>query len=68
MTDRIALALAACEGHTNEELAQRGAGGFKYMIERKRAYARAARHWAYESAMWRWIWPKSRIGRPNAIR
>lgn len=44
MTDRTALALAACEGLTNEELAQRGAGGFKYTIERKRAYARAARH------------------------
>ena len=44
MTDRITLALAACEGLSNEELAQRGAGGFKAMIERKRTYARAARH------------------------
>ena len=44
--ERIALALAACEGLTNEELAQRGPGGFKAMIERKRNYANAARHFA----------------------
>lgn len=37
--NRITLALAACEGLTDEELAQRGAGGFKKMIERKREYA-----------------------------
>jgi hypothetical protein len=41
--DRIQLALAACEGLSNEELAQRGAGGFKAMIQRKRLYAQAAR-------------------------
>lgn len=42
-TQRIALALAACEGLSDAELAQRGAGGFKKMIERKRAYAQSAR-------------------------
>lgn len=42
--DRIALALAACEGLSDAELAKRGPGGFKAMIERKRAYAHAARH------------------------
>ena len=43
-SERIALALAACEGLSDAELAQRGAGGFKAMIERKRSYAAAARH------------------------
>ncbi|MEN6544481.1 MAG: hypothetical protein ABFE07_00395 [Armatimonadia bacterium] len=43
MADRIALALAACEGLTNEELAARGAGSFKKMIRRKRMYATVAR-------------------------
>lgn len=42
---RIALALAACEGLSDAELAQRGAGGFKKMIERKRAYANSARYY-----------------------
>ena len=43
--ERIALALAACEGMSNEELAKRGKGGFKAMIERKRSYAKASRHY-----------------------
>lgn len=42
-TARIAIALAACEGISDAELQQRGTGGFKAMIERKRAYAGAAR-------------------------
>lgn len=40
---RIQLALAACQGLTDEDLQQRGPGGFKAMIERKRKYASAAR-------------------------
>ena len=43
MTSRIQLALAACEGLTDEELAKRGAGSFAKMINRKRQYAAAAR-------------------------
>ena len=43
--ERIALALAACEGLSNEELAQRGTGGYKKMIQRKRAYAESARYY-----------------------
>lgn len=40
---RSILALAACEGLTDQELAKRGAGAFAKMINRKRAYAHAAR-------------------------
>lgn len=43
-TNRIQLALAAVEGLSDAELAKRGSGAFKAMIERKRAYAAAARH------------------------
>lgn len=43
MTDRTTLALAACAGIDDTELAQRGAQGFKNMIQRKRKYAAAAR-------------------------
>lgn len=43
--NRIALALAACEGLTDLELSQRGAGAFLKMIERKRAYAKTARYY-----------------------
>jgi uncharacterized protein YlxW (UPF0749 family) len=43
MTDRTTLALAACQGLTDEDLAQRGAAGFAKMIDRKRKYATAAR-------------------------
>lgn len=42
-TTRIALALAACEGMTDSDLQERGAGGFSAMINRKRHYAAAAR-------------------------
>lgn len=44
-TQRILLALAACEGLSDAELAQRGAGSFKAMIERKRGYAKSARYY-----------------------
>jgi len=44
-TQRIILALAACEGLSDAELAQRGAGGYKAMIERKRSYAASARYY-----------------------
>lgn len=44
-SNRIALALAACEGLSDADLAQRGAGAFKSMIERKRAYAKSARYY-----------------------
>lgn len=40
---RIALALAACQGLTDDDLAARGPGGFAKMIDRKRRYATAAR-------------------------
>ncbi len=42
-TDRTTLALAACQGLTNEELAKRGPGGYLKMRDRKRSYATAAR-------------------------
>lgn len=42
-TTRTELALAACEGLSDTELAERGAGSFKAMIHRKRNYAAAAR-------------------------
>lgn len=50
MTDRTALALAACQGLTTEELASRGPGSFAKMINRKRAYAAAARTLAASGA------------------
>jgi hypothetical protein len=40
---RIQLAMAACEGLSDEELAQRGTGSFKKMIERKRAYSKTSK-------------------------
>jgi hypothetical protein len=43
MTDRTTLALAACAGLTDAELAERGPQGFKKMRDRKRQYATAAR-------------------------
>lgn len=43
MTDRTTLALAACKGLTDEDLAKRGPAGFAKMIDRKRKYAFAAR-------------------------
>ena len=43
MKSRIELALDACSGLTDEELAKRGNGSFAKMIERKRNYAFAAR-------------------------
>ena len=45
-TTRIDLALAACEGLSDLELTERGAGGFKNMITRKRYYSKAARELA----------------------
>ena len=42
---RIALALAAVAGISDKELAERGEGAFKKMIERKRAYAKSARYY-----------------------
>ena len=42
-TTRTQLALAACEGLSDAELAERGAQGFAKMILRKRNYATAAR-------------------------
>lgn len=50
MTDRTTLALAACAGISDAELAERGAQGFKKMIERKRKYATAARRAAVANA------------------
>lgn len=50
MTDRTTLALAACAGLNDAELAQRGAEGFKKMIQRKRKYAQAARMMAVANA------------------
>lgn len=41
-TDRTTLALAACQGLTNEELAKRGPGG--YLKMRARAAAAKAAH------------------------
>ena len=43
MTDRTTIALAACKGMTDADLAQRGTAGFAKMIDRKRKYATAAR-------------------------
>ena len=43
MTDRTTLALAACTGLSDAELAERGASAFARMITRKRQYATAAR-------------------------
>lgn len=43
MTDRTTLALAACQGLDDAELAQRGAGGYQKMRDRKRHYASLAR-------------------------
>lgn len=43
MTDRTTLALAACQGLTDEELAKRGTGGYRKMRDRKRHYAALAR-------------------------
>lgn len=50
MTDRTSLALAACSGLSDAELADRGPQGFKKMIERKRKYAHAARTLVIASA------------------
>lgn len=36
MTDRTTLALAACAGLTDAELAERGASGYRKMRDRKR--------------------------------
>ena len=49
--ERIDLALAACEGLTDTELKQRGPGGFKAMIERKRKYSAAANQFATAAAI-----------------
>lgn len=49
MADRTTLALKACEGMTDEDLAQRGDKGFSKMIIRKRAYAAAARQLANQN-------------------
>lgn len=43
MTDRTTLAIAACQGIDDAELAQRGPQAFGKMIDRKRKYATAAR-------------------------
>jgi hypothetical protein len=43
MTYRTTLALAACAGISDAELAERGDQGFKKMRDRKRVYAKAAR-------------------------
>lgn len=43
MTDRTTLALAACKGITDAELADRGEAGYMKMRDRKRHYAAAAR-------------------------
>lgn len=42
-TTRTELALAACQGMSDEELQQRGASGYASMRDRKRKYAAAAR-------------------------
>lgn len=42
-TTRTELALAACQGMSDEELRQRGASGYANMRNRKRKYATAAR-------------------------
>lgn len=43
MTDRTTLALAACKGLTDTELADRGEAGYMKIRDRKRQYAQAAR-------------------------
>lgn len=50
MTDRTTLALAACQGLNDAELAQRGPQAFGKMITRKRKYAAAARILAVANA------------------
>lgn len=43
MTDRTNLALAACQGLSDAELAERGTAGYQKMRDRKRHYAKVAR-------------------------
>lgn len=43
MTDRTTLALAACQGLSDTELAERGQAGYQKMRDRKRHYAGLAR-------------------------
>ena len=50
MTDRTTLALAACSGISDAELAERGNQGYAKMIQRKRQYAQAARMLAVANA------------------
>ena len=50
MTDRTTLALAACAGISDAELAERGTQGYAKMIQRKRKYAAAARLLAVANA------------------
>lgn len=50
MTDRTTLALAACAGISDTELAERGNQGYAKMIQRKRKYAQAARMLAVANA------------------
>ena len=50
MTDRANLALAACAGLSDAELAERGNQGYAKMIQRKRKYAAAARLLAVANA------------------
>ena len=50
MTDRTTLALAACAGISDAELAERGTQGYAKMIQRKRKYAQAARMLAVANA------------------
>ena len=50
MTDRTTLALAACTGISDAELAERGNQGYAKMIQRKRKYAQAARMMAVANA------------------
>ena len=50
MTDRTTLALTACAGISDAELAERGTQGYAKMIQRKRKYAQAARMMAVANA------------------
>ena len=50
MTDRTTLALAACAGISDTELAERGTQGYTKTIQRKRKYAAAARLLAVANA------------------
>ena len=50
MTDCTTLALAACAGISDAELAERGNQGYAKMIQRKRKYAQAARLMAVANA------------------